>query len=320
MRVRVSLLVALAWSTCSTVSPPLRAQITTLPSRCIAQRDPDEEADRHRVIIQDVSFDGGVSLSESDREELVSSLRQEELYDQTRWIERVEEIARDAWMDQGYFQVEVTPEVQIFSVDSAGEHVFLKLHVNEGPKCWLKEIRFRKGDISESSALAIVKADHENSDRRAATAAFLAFSPEQLRNLIPLDDGDLFRIDRIRKGVQALNKLYGSYGYIEFVATPATEIDEQHRILLAMDLDEGKQYRIGKVQTRGANPTVDSALQSALPSGEVFDNDHWTAALESLSPDFSPEQAEMRKDERAGTVDLIFDFRSCRLAEQLNQR
>jgi outer membrane protein assembly factor BamA len=146
MRVGVSLLFALAWSTCSTVSSPLRAQTTTLPSRCIAQTDPDEEADRRRVIIQDVSFDGGASLPEADRVQLVSSLRQEKLYDQTRWIDRIEELARDAWLNEGYFQIKVTPEAQILSVDAEGQHVFVTLHIDEGNKFWLKEIRFQKGD------------------------------------------------------------------------------------------------------------------------------------------------------------------------------
>ena len=322
MHGRVSFLVALIWASHAAILPPSSpAQTTNGHYRCAPLGDSTDERESGYppIIIHDIKFDGDITLPNSDLDQFASHLKQEKWHANPESTLEIEEEAWGHWQDRGYFESQVSADPQVFSVDSAGEHVFLTFHVNEGPKCWLKEIKFRKGDISESSAFAIVKTHRKNTARQAATAAYLTFPPEQLRKLIPLHDGDVFEIHGIREGLDAMKKLYSSYGYIEFVATPITELDEQHRVLLTMELDEGKQFRIGKVETRGADPALDNAVKSALPSGEVFDNDHWTAALRSVS-DFSPERAEMRTDESAGTVDLIFDFRACRLAEQSNQR
>ena len=38
--------------------------------------------------------------------------------------------------------------------------------------------------------------------------------------MFPLKEGDIFATDKIRKALDNYKKLYGGYGYIDFVATP----------------------------------------------------------------------------------------------------
>ena len=53
--------------------------------------------------------------------------------------------------------------------------------------------------------------------------------------------GDWFSGTLFGKGLEALRKLYGGYGYINFVGTPNPSFDEaKHTINLNIDCEEGK--------------------------------------------------------------------------------
>ena len=90
---------------------------------------------------------------------------------------------------------------------------------------------------------------------------------------VKLSDGDVFSALAIRDTLDALKQLYASHGYIDFVATPITEIDESrhHRVTLMMELDQQKQYRIGRVEINATSPKVRAAINERLKPGEVLD-------------------------------------------------
>ena len=41
--------------------------------------------------------------------------------------------------------------------------------------------------------------------------------------MFPLKEGELFSADKIRKALDNYKKLYGEYGYIDFVSEPITD-------------------------------------------------------------------------------------------------
>jgi outer membrane protein insertion porin family len=300
-----------------------------LPATVSAQRSHDpcaaERADSYPpIVLHDLRFDGKFTIPESDLQEFVSNVMRRKLYADPEWFDEIAEEARGLWQDRGYFKVLVdNPEPQIFSIDSAGHHAFLTIRVTEGPKYWLKDIRFRKGDVAESDletadARPALGKKNAPADQTSASANLrLAFSDEELRRLVPLQDGDVLRVDQIREGLDAIKKLYGTRGYINLVATPITEVnDEKRTVSIMMELDEGKPFRIGRVGTQDHDPSLDWALQQAFPSGMLFSNDAWEAGIKTLSPNFLPQQASLHKDEANGTVDITIDTRTCALRDR----
>ena len=57
----------------------------------------------------------------------------------------------------------------------------------------------------------------------------LVFKPDALARFFPLKSGDIFSTDKVRKALEDYKKLYGQYGYIEFVPTPITEVNEREK-------------------------------------------------------------------------------------------
>jgi outer membrane protein assembly factor BamA len=47
-----------------------------------------------------------------------------------------------------------------------------------------------------------------------------------LRKLVPLEEGDIFNVTKIRESLDAMKKLYSSFEYINFAATPITDVDD----------------------------------------------------------------------------------------------
>ena len=92
-----------------------------------------------------------------------------------------------------------------------------------------------------------------------------AFPPDQLRNLIPILSGDAFSVAKVSDGLRAIQELYGEYGYVNFTAIPEARCDADRRTIhLTMILDEGPQFRVGKVLIL-APENVAEHLYSAWP-------------------------------------------------------
>jgi hypothetical protein len=248
------------------------------------------------IIIDEVRFDEPIHISDSDRQQLVSELKQRNLSDATDWLEEFREVGiKGMWRNRGYFKVEATAKEEIVRKDSAGEHVLVIVHVDEGRQYRLGDVKFRSSDPDVP----------------------LVFPPEELRKLIPMSEGDIFSAEKIRESLDALKLLYGSEGYIDFVAEPVTEIDDghEHRISLVIELDEQKQFRVGKVEVVGSNPAIEMFLESKLKPGEIFTSrfveDFLKENKAALPPDISPEDFELVRNVKNGTVNVRFNFQTC---------
>jgi outer membrane protein insertion porin family len=67
--------------------------------------------------------------------------------------------------------------------------------------------------------------------------------------------GDVFDADKIRKAIENYTKLYGVYGYIDFTATPQTDVhDDTKTIDLTFDFDEQKQFFVRRIDFSGNPP------------------------------------------------------------------
>jgi outer membrane protein assembly factor BamA len=150
------------------------------------------------------------------------------------------------------------------------------------------------------------------------------FAATELRPLFPIQQGDIFDTHKIQQGIENLRKAYGARGFINFVAVPATQIDETHALItLLVEVEEGKQFRIGKVEVLGLDPVLSEKLlrESGLEPGKIFDASLLDKFFERnkliLPSDAKPkENARRVLDESHGTVDITMDFRVCPQAAQ----
>ena len=209
------------------------------------------------------------------------------------------------------FKVVTSAQAQIVSDDSVEQHVSVIVHADEGIQYRLKNLRFRKAPDYFGGDDVI-----RSGDARYLESGELAFPPEELRRLVPLSNGELFSTKQIREGLDALGRLYHSHGYINFVATPVTEVDDSDgTISLTLELDEGKQFRLRKTEVQGLNPQSESALMWPMQPGDIFNGElfenFFTDNKDILPAGASPRNAELKKNEKSGTVDIRLVFPTC---------
>ena len=98
------------------------------------------------------------------------------------------------------------------------------------------------------------------------------------------------------KGLEDLRKAYGEIGFINFTSAPDTQFDDENGLIsLVIDVDEGKQFRIGSVKVLGLDDAGREEMLKTLPKrGETFNDRIWEKSLVSTE-----------------TVSITFDFRPC---------
>jgi outer membrane protein assembly factor BamA len=303
---------------CVVACPASHAQLPRFPERCSPGSSGAENWDGkipgQVIIIDDVEFDGPIHLSEAAREKLVAQLKQHRRLADSKWIEEIEEVARGAWQDEGYFKAKARAKAQVLYADGEAQHVSLTIAVDEGLQYRLSDIQIR--EVSPESYVALLPKVGEARSPDPTARDPESFPQDQLRKLIPLRDGEIFDTGKIREGLDALRKLYASKGYIDFTAEPLTDIDDARQLIsLVIELDEQKQFRIGKVEILGLNQMTETVLRSKVKSGDVFNDrileDFYKENKSPLPADASLADDQIIRNVKEGTVDLIFDFRTC---------
>jgi hypothetical protein len=295
-------------------SPPSSAQISRRLDRCLPYPTLADEIDDMReevrakiaatpgaiapvrtVVIDKVELDQPTHLPVATRDRLVAELKQGTYRVDSGWLAEIQDASiRGAWADEGFLKAEPTAEAQVISTDKTVQHVLLTVHVNEG-------LQFRLGDI-------LIRSSNPDDP--------LIFSSDKLRKLIHLQAGDILRAKKIREAIDGIMELYRSDGYIDAVLTPIMEMDDQnHRISLVMEVDQEKQYRVGKVEVFGPNPQVENLLKSKLRPGDVYH--YWVVEnflkehSSSLPPDVSFQDIDFHRNVKSGRMDIRFNFQSC---------
>jgi outer membrane protein assembly factor BamA len=103
-----------------------------------------------------------------------------------------------------------------------------------------------------------------------------SFSPEQLKDAFRVPAGDKFNHTVVGRGLERLRQLYGDYGYINFAAVPALQLDkDRHTVVLTISMDEGEQFTFGKLFLEGQETRAGeaNALHNAWAplSGKRYD-------------------------------------------------
>ncbi len=135
-----------------------------------------------------------------------------------------------------------------------------------------------------------------------------------LRATFPIKDGDWFNVTEVQKGLENLKKAYGALGYINFGAIPKPTYDDQKKtVSFDIDIDEGKQFYVSRIEFQGNTITRDRVIRRELmlDEGSVYNSQLWEYSLlrlnqlEYFEPLKVDQDSEAHQDPDNGTVELL---------------
>lgn len=132
-----------------------------------------------------------------------------------------------------------------------------------------------------------------------------------------MQEGDILDAHKFRQGLVALHDLYADNGYIDIIAMPITDSDDEHQLIsLQVELYEQKQYRVGKLDISGLDAKAKNSLIWKLKPGDIFNFQLFEAFFkdnESLLPAGTSmsNSSQIVRNIKDGTVDINFKFSPC---------
>jgi outer membrane protein insertion porin family len=286
----------------------IKTEVKTIPPARVALTFIIKEGPT--VKVGKIAFTGNTALN---HRELVAAMKNlkpigiphsiilENIFPRTFDASKLDEDAervRAAYRDKGYFHA-ITGEPQTnvrnagginpFTLHpSTGKRVDIVIPIEEGERYRLGSIKF-----TGNKAYSNVKA---------------------LRAQFPVKDGDYFNATLFSKGITNLQKAYGEGGYINMVPTPIPRTDEAKKLVyLDIDIDEGKQFYVSRIEFTGNTLTRDRVIRRELlvEEGQVYNSRLVDLSLLRLNQlnyfDVlrSEQDVETRQNADAGTVDLL---------------
>src|SRR6185503_490090 len=221
-------------------------------------------------------------------------------YDSTK-LEEDQERIEMFYRDNGYFQARVTDHT-VDIVDVGGGKFKLPLiHHNKPGKSANIRLTIEEGRLYRLNTINFV-------------GVKLFRTPETLmRPIFQMQQGDVFSTAKLRKGFEELRKLYGSFGYIDFVSEPDIEtVPGTDKVDLTLNFDEGKQFFVRRIDFSGKTTTRDKVIRRELliDEGDVYNTRLWELSIlrlnqlgyfEALKAE---DAADVKRDTKTNTVDL----------------
>ena len=229
-------------------------------------------------------------------------------YDHDKLLEDQEVGIRGLYQDNGYFKVLVKDPI-LENVDTEGWRYGIPLAGRTSGKAVNITIPIEEGEKYTMGTLKIVSSDPDKA---------LSLKVEALKGVFPLKQGDVFSATKIRKAMESYTKIYGQFGFIDFVPEPEEDIDEQAKqINLTMKFDEGKQYYVRRIEFSGNTTTRDKVIRRELliDEGQLFNKHAWEISILRLNQldyfdKIDPEKAvELKRNTKEGTVDILLKLK-----------
>lgn len=222
-------------------------------------------------------------------------------YDSTKLDEDGERI-RQAYQSRGYFEARVINhservydiygrgiKVPIFNTKKPGKRVDITMVVREGDLYHLRNFNFVGMKLFRTPDLIA-------------------------RQVFRMGPGDVFSTEKLQKGLDDLRKLYGNFGYIDFVPSPDPEpVPGKDQIDLTVDVDEGHQFFIRRIDFQGNATTRDKVIRRELlvDEGDLYSQQLLDTSILKLNQlgyfdPLKPEDAwQITRDTKTNTVDLL---------------
>lgn len=229
-------------------------------------------------------------------------------YDHDKLIEDIEVGIRGMYQDNGYFRVLVKDPI-LENIDTEGWRMGVPLTGRTHGKAINITIPIEEGQKYSMGVLKIVSSDPDKA---------LSLKVDALKGAFPLKQGDVFSAAKIRKALDDYKKIYGQFGFIDFVSEPQFDTDEAaKRIDLTLKFDEGKQYYVRRIDFSGNTTTRDKVIRRELliDEGQLFDQHRWEISILRLNQlDYfekieAEKAAEIKRNTKEGTVDILLKLR-----------
>ena len=219
-------------------------------------------------------------------------------YDATKLDEDTERV-RQAYRDRGYLRGGPIGPAETKIHNEAGLSLFT--------------FRPRKGKRID------IHMNIEEGERyRLAGINFSGYKPgtnvKALRGVFTQKDGATFNLTVFQKDLDNLRKAYGQNGYINFSPVPNPTFDDaKHTVTWDIDIDEGKQFTVSRIEFQGNTVTRDFVIRRELllQEGQVYNSHLWELSLLRLNQlDYFnalrvDQDSETHQNTEAGTVDLL---------------
>lgn len=289
----------------------VKAEIRPIPPSAVAVTFVVKEGPK--VKVGKIRFEGNKHVNSRDLRRAMKALRPigipysiflenifAKTYDASKLDDDTERV-REEYQNRGYFKVIVQdPQTKIRDTGHEGFHIPL-LYPGPGKSMDIT-IPIEEGDRYRLGGITF-KGNKKLNNSKA------------LRGIFPIKDGDIFDREKIAKGLENLRKAYGQYGYINFTSIPDTTFDETKKLVfLSIDIDEGKQFFVRRIEFSGNTTTRDKVIRREilLQEGQVYNQQLWEVSIQRLNqlgyfnqlkPD-DPDTTERHLNEQEGTVDL----------------
>jgi outer membrane protein insertion porin family len=230
-------------------------------------------------------------------------------FDKKKLNEDLEVGIRGLYQDNGYFKVLVKdPILKTVDVSHSGLPLPVPLIGKSAGKRTDIIIPIEEGDRYRMGTILVRSADPD---------VPLFFKADYLEKIFPLKQGEIFSADKIRKALELYKKLYGEYGYIDFVPQPLFDVDDsKNAVNLTLEFDQQKQFFIRRIEFSGNTTTRDKVIRRELlvDEGQVFNNRLWELSLLRLNQlnyfdTIKPENAELKRNPKQGTVDILLKLK-----------
>ena len=231
-------------------------------------------------------------------------------FDRRKLDEDLELGVRGYFQDNGYFTVVVKePKLDTVDVNKAGIDHLPLIGAKHG-KATNITIDIDQGERFHMGRLVVRSADPANPN--------LVFKNEFLENAFPIKKGDVFSTDKVRKSLEEYKNLFGNFGYIDFTATPQTDVDIPNKVInLTLELDLQKPYRVRRIEFVGNTTTRDKVIrrQLLLDEGDAFSSHLWELSilrinqLDYFEPLKKDQNVDLRRNPKEGTVDITLKVR-----------
>lgn len=252
---------------------------------------------REKPFITEIVFDGNKELSEDKLKEKVT-IRSQSFLDQQQAKESAERI-RQAYQDDGYYNVEVIPIILALEEDRKRLTFFIK----EGERARIKTVTFEGIKAVTKRELLKVMATRE--------WIFL---------ISKFTDAGILKREELPNDVERIKEVYLNKGYLNVqVGLPTIELTEDKKwFKVTFTIMEGEPYTVGEIGFRGNTVFEEPELREGMKitSGEVFQRAKIRDELTRLSEiygakgyAFTEVNPSVTPDQQTRTASIVFQIK-----------
>jgi outer membrane protein insertion porin family len=200
-----------------------------------------------RPFVRDVEFVGNAKIGTTELQDKID-LKLGSVYNPVE-VQRAREKLKEAYEDEGYFEVQITPETEKF----ADGDVKVVFSITEGRRITIDTIVFRGNKGLKAKQIKAVMATQERQ-------YFI------LRGTV--------QRQRLEEDMDRIMGVYQDHGYVQArVERHDVTVDrDKARVTITIDVVEGAQYRVGVIKLTGVTllPEEELRRQLGLKAGDVF--------------------------------------------------